>query len=86
MTSAFSSGEPNFSTERAIMAVVPEVTHGTWARRFSSSQIAPAHPVEAAFGFRLPFLLQVAGCAERQVNALVEVVAGLAVAADAPPR
>jgi hypothetical protein len=39
ITSAFNSGEPNFSTDRAIIAVVPDVTHGTCARRFSSSQI-----------------------------------------------
>ena len=39
ITSSCKSGEPNFTTERATMAVVPQVTHGTCARRFSSSQM-----------------------------------------------
>ncbi len=37
--------------------------------------------IEAAFGFRLPLFLQVTRFAQRQVHALIEIVAGLAIAA-----
>ncbi len=43
---------------------------------------APAHPVEPAVGFVLEIGGQVAGFAERQVHALIEVLAGLPVARD----
>ena len=43
---------------------------------------APPHPAEAAVGRRLPLPRQVTRRAQRQVHAFVEVVAGLAVAAD----
>ena len=39
ITSSCSSGEPNFATDRATIAVVPQVTHGTCTRRFSCSQM-----------------------------------------------
>ncbi len=42
---------------------------------------APPHPAEPALGFRLPFAGKISGFPEREVHALVEVVAGLAVAA-----
>ena len=41
-----------------------------------------AHAVEAALGFRLPVLRQVSRGAQREMHAFIEVVAGLAVAAD----
>ncbi len=52
--------------------------------RTSLLQLPDAIPqaIEAAIGLRLPLLCQVAGFAERQVHALVEVVAGLAVTAN----
>jgi hypothetical protein len=42
----------------------------------------PAHTIEAALGFRLPFFRQISSGAQSQMHAFVEVVAGLAVATD----
>ena len=74
--------DPNLPTDLAIIAVVPDVTHGTCARRFSSCHNRPRTlsnpPSDSGFHSRG----KVTRRTERQVNALVEVVAGLPVAAD----
>ena len=62
------------------MAVVPHVTQGTWARRFSSSQMRRRTRLNPPSDCRLPLRLQIARGAELQVQTLIEVVARLAVA------
>ncbi len=62
--------------------MVPHVTHGTSARRFSSSQMRLRTREKPPSASVFHSLLQVARGAQGQVHTLVEVVAGLAVAAD----
>jgi hypothetical protein len=79
-TSSRISGEANSATDFAIIDVVPAVTHGTWYRR-SGCHSPLAQAAEPAIGFGVPLTGEVTGRAEREMNGLVEVVAGLA---DAP--
>ena len=64
------------------MDVVPIVTHGTWERRFSSCQRRLRNRLKPPSDPRFPLAAEIACRAERQVDALVEVVAGLAVPSD----